>query len=495
MRTLRLFLPRLEYILLLAVFWGVVSSGPRILNFDGDLPRHILNGQLILQERQVATTDIFSFRTTGYPSFPHEWLTQVAFALVYGWLDLDGIVLLTALVITLTWGLVFRRAMRSSSSLLIALILVGLGIAASQIHVLPRPHILSYLLTVIWISLLENVVEGRGRLWWILPAVMLLWVNLHGMFMFGLLILTIYLIGNFLDEPSRAWFTASRTRSLALAGILSFLATLTSPSGPRIWEAITSLGSNAYITSRIPEYQSPDFHMPETWPFVALLLLTLIGLGRLTEKISWTETLLVSAFAGFALYSSRMIPIFALVVTPIAVKVMTNWLRIEYPRARLWTIDANLQKTNSLSNGLIWIVASILLVAIILRSGTTIDPEGRGNRFDERFFPVAAVTWLEDQPEIGRMFNEFDWGGYLLLSLWPDHQIFMDGHTHIYGETLTREYERVISRSPGWEDILDKYQVQWVIIRKNAPLVPALLALGNWELAYEDTTAAILIRR
>ena len=495
MKALRLLLPRLEYILLIAVFWGIVASGPRILNFDGDLPRHLLHGKLILQERQVATTDIFSFRTTGYPSFPHEWLTQVVFALVYRWLALDGIVLLTALVITLTWGLVFRRALRRSNSLLVTLVLVALGIAASQIHVLPRPHILSYLFTAIWISLLENVDRGQRGFWWTLPAVMLLWVNLHGMFVLGILILGMYLVGDFLDLPTGAWFTAPKTKSLLLTGGLSLLATFVSPSGPHIWEAIASLGSNAYITSKIPEYQSPNFHLPETWPFVALLLLTLIGLARRTKKISWTETLLVTAFTGLALYSSRMIPMFALVVTPIAANATADWLRIDYPRARLWAVDVNLYKTNSASNGLIWIVASVLLIAILLRSGATIDPEGRGNQFDERFFPVEAVAWLENHPQTGRMFNEFDWGGYLLLRLWPGHQIFMDGHTHIYGEALTREYEQVVLQNKGWENILDNYQVQWVIMRKNAPLIPALLALGDWEIAYEDTTTAILIRR
>src|SRR5690349_15806816 len=116
MKLFRFLLPRIEYILLIAVFWGIAANGPRILNFDGDLPRHILTGNLILQTQRVSTTDIFSFRTTGYPSFPHEWLSQVILALIYDWLGLDGIVLLTGLVIILTWGLVYHQAMRKSKS-------------------------------------------------------------------------------------------------------------------------------------------------------------------------------------------------------------------------------------------------------------------------------------------------------------------------------------------------------------------------------------------
>ncbi len=234
MKLVRFFLPRIEYILLIAVFWGIVASGPRILNFDGDLPRHILTGNLTLQARHVSTTDIFSFRTAGRPSFPHEWVSQVLFATAYNWLGLDGIVLLTALVIMLTWMIVYRRASRKSNSFFAILALIALGVAASQIHVLPRPHIFTYLLTAIWITLLESINEDKTRIWWALPIVMFLWVNMHGMFVIGILTLGIYAAGDFLNNPSKAWFGTQKARSFLFGGGLSFLATFFSPSGPDI---------------------------------------------------------------------------------------------------------------------------------------------------------------------------------------------------------------------------------------------------------------------
>ena len=464
MKLLHFFLPRIEYILLAAIFWGILASGPRILNFDGDLPRHLLTGNLILHTQRVLTTDIFSFRTTGFQSFPHEWLSQVIFAGIYDWLGLDGIVLLTALMIMFTWAIIYRQAVRQSKSFFAALILVGLGVAASQIHVLPRPHIFTYLLTAIWITLLERMDEEKSRSWWLLPLVMLFWVNLHGMFVLGIAILGIYLVGDFLNAPSLAWFRTHRARSMFLAGGLAILATFFSPSGPKIWAAIAALGSNAYITSKIPEYQSPNFHFPETWPFIMMLVLTIIGFARRNEKSSWIEILLVSSFTGLALYTSRIIPLFAIIVTPIAAKAVANWLHADYPHSRFFVIEENIYQINSTSNGLIWIIAIVLFATVLLRSGKAIDPQGQGNVFNESFFPVQAVTWLETHPQNGHMFNEFDWGGYLLLRLWPTYQIFMDGHTHIYGEALTREYEQVLAQSDGWQKILNKYDVRWAII-------------------------------
>jgi len=495
MKWLRFFLPRIEYILLIAVFWGIVANGPKILNFDGDLPRHILTGNLILQAHRVSTTDFFSFRTVGYPSYPHEWLSQGIFAIAYDWLGLDGIVLLTAFVVMLTWGIVYRQTIHKSSSFFSTLIITALGVGASQIHVLPRPHIFTYMLTAIWIALLEKISENKTRFWWTLPMVMFLWVNMHGMFVLGIIIWGIYLVGDFLDHPSRTWFGAQKTKSFLLAGGLSLLATLFSPSGPKIWQAIASLGSNAYITSKIPEYQSPDFHLPETWLFIAILLLVIIGFARSRERVSWVDILLVTSFTGIALYTSRMIPLFAIVVVPIAARAISNWARNEYPQSRFWIVEDNIFKTNSTANGLVWVFVIILMIAVLLRSGSPLDPQGQGNIFDKNFFPVEAVSWLESHPQHGHMFNEFDWGGYLLLRLWPQQQIFMDGHTHIYGEALTREYEQVITLSKGWEEILKKYDVKWVILRVNTPLAAALSTSNDWEKAYQDTTAIVLVHK
>src|ERR1051325_9778573 len=100
MKLLHFFLPRIEYILLAAIFWGILASGPRILNFDGDLPRHLLTGNLILHTQRVLTTDIFSFRTTGFQSFPHEWLSQVIFTWIYDFFCFGDYVVLASRMIT-----------------------------------------------------------------------------------------------------------------------------------------------------------------------------------------------------------------------------------------------------------------------------------------------------------------------------------------------------------------------------------------------------------
>jgi len=278
---------------------------------------------------------------------------------------------------------------------------------------------------------------------------------------------------------------------MLLGGALSLLATLLSPTGISIWGAVISFGGNDYIKSRIPELQSANFHLPETWPFILILLLSIMAFSRSSSKTSWCHSFLITAFAAAALYFSRMLPFFAIVAAPIMAQSCTNWLKQDFPDSRIWTIEKNITTLNRSSNGLIWIVAVVLIVTVLFKFNIPIDSGNKGNQFEPDFFPVEAVTWLEANPQSGHVFNEFDWGGYILLTLWPDQQIFMDGWIHVYGEKLIREYEQVITLSNGWETIFDKYQITWAIVRVQAPVAKALESKG-WINLYQDKTAIIL---
>jgi len=191
------------------------------------------------------------------------------------------------------------------------------------------------------------------------------------------------------------------------------------------------------------------------------------------------------------LYSSRMLPFFAIVTVPIAAQTFSNWLKQDFPQNRVSVIESNINAINQSSNGMIWVFTVVLAVFMLFTLNKPVDTENKGNVFDPQFFPVEAVSWLESHPQSGHVFNEFDWGGYMLLKLWPAYQIFMDGHTHIYGEKLTREYEHVITLSNNWELVFDKYQITWVIVRVDSVIANALKNKG-WENLYQDATATIL---
>ncbi|MCE7861066.1 MAG: hypothetical protein DYG86_14930, partial [Chloroflexi bacterium CFX2] len=121
------------------------------------------------------------------------------------------------------------------------------------------------------------------------------------------------------------------------------------------------------------------------------------------------------------------------------------------------------------------------------------EVRGEAVQFNPNVFPVAASDWLETHPQSGNMFNEFNWGGYLLFRAWPHHKVFLDSQTDFYGEALVREYEAALTAGSGWESVLEKYDIEWTIIPPDSPLARKLQTLG-WKIEYGDDTAVILRR-
>jgi hypothetical protein len=152
--------------------------------------------------------------------------------------------------------------------------------------------------------------------------------------------------------------------------------------------------------------------------------------------------------------------------------------------------DGNIYHTDQKLKGGIWIVVYTLLMVVFL----TTPAMQTYNTYDPAVFPVEAVDWLEENPQDGNVFNHFPWGGYLLYREWPETLVFIDGQTDFYGEALTREYEQVITLDEDWEQILEKYQVDWILIPANSILAEALSGHTGWQTQYTDNTAVILKR-
>jgi hypothetical protein len=116
------------------------------------------------------------------------------------------------------------------------------------------------------------------------------------------------------------------------------------------------------------------------------------------------------------------------------------------------------------------------------------------NQFDAQTFPVEAADWLKVHPEAGNMFNDFNWGGYLLYRLWPGQRVFIDSQTDFYGEALVRDYESIMSAREDWDEPLKKYAINWVIVPADSQLSKVLAQNSDWERSYQDKLAVIFRR-
>jgi hypothetical protein len=480
----RYLIPRLRDVLFLAILVSALALGPRMLNLDSDLGRHLTIGRYILKTHQIPNRDLFSHTRLGDSRPAYEWLTQVIFASAEKLAGLDGPLFVTALCIAAAFTIVLTDSARRSQMPLTALTITALAVATSSLHWLPRPHVITFLLLAIWLERLERVRRGESIPMWHFPALMLIWVNAHGGFVFGILAWVAYAAGWIL-ERGRKSINEPFGKRLILIGGLSLVTTFITPSLWGNWQAVLSNHSQ-FILSRTVETMPPDLTQPGTWPFAMMVLLSVIIILATRKSISISHIFLLAGFATLGLLMARNIPLFAITAAPILSMGARDVL---YAIKRWRTIEANIAALESQLRGAIWPILFSVGLALFIGGRYQFEKKTLAH-FDERVFPVSAADWLIRNPQSGNMFNEINWGGYLLYRLWPEHKVFLDSQTDFFGEELVKEYDRAILAQEGWQAVLEKYEIEWAILPTSAPLTDALQASG-WNVIYEDVNAVI----
>ncbi|MFN8435642.1 MAG: hypothetical protein U0V18_16580 [Anaerolineales bacterium] len=481
---MRYFLPKLNDIIFLSLLTSVLLMGPKTFNLDGDLGRHITIGYYILDNMSIPTKDVFSHTLYGEPLTPHEWLSQLVFAVAHKMLSLSGTVLVIAVLIGGTFSIIYWDSRQRSNTPLLTLILTILAATASSIHWLARPHIFTFLFLAIWAYFLEQIQRDRKIPIWIFGILMVLWANTHGAFIAGFVVLGAYTVGHYVDavlSKQQVEITKMLTW-IKIVGV-SVIATFLNPSGIHLWQ--TSLGyiGNSYLVNHTVEYQAVDFHILGFCPFLLMILLSMLVLSFKHQRISSAHALLITGWTIMGLYSARNIPLYAIIFTPIIAEIISTNFRCLH-----WlVVEKKIMMIEDSVTGFIWPIVGIFCTFILLNTKAM----QAYNTFNPSVFPVEAINWLDENPQEGPVFNYFTWGGYLLYREWPNQLVFIDGQTDFYGEILTREYEKVISLDEGWESVLEKYEISWALVEVNSPLAKTLADHG-WTTQYKDGTAIIL---
>ncbi|MFN8461506.1 MAG: hypothetical protein U0X93_07015 [Anaerolineales bacterium] len=459
-----------------------------MLSIDSDLGRHLTLGNYILEHRAIPTNDLFSHTLTGESRPPYEWLSQVAFAISYRLLGLDGVILLTALIVSAAIAIVFRQSVRRSGSLLISLVVTLLATAATSIHWLPRPHVITFLLLAIWVENLERIRRSENIGIYFFPLTMLFWANLHGGFIFGFLALAAYVAGWAWDRL-RKQATNEIAKKYLLIGLTSLAASIITPDLWHNWEAVLN-NRSAFILNRTVETMPPNLLDPSNAPFVILLALAIFFSLVNWRSISAAHVFLLGGLGGLALLMTRNIPLFAIACAPI----LTVWIAAKANHFPIWKrFGERFVNLASPSRWFLLPTITVLFAVGFFAFNHTQDKQIYN--FNPQVFPIRAADWLEENPVEGNMFNEFNWGGYLLYRLWPRELVFVDSQSDFYGEPLMRDYETMMFAQNDWKSLLEKYQIDWAIIHTDSPLAVQLKQESDWITLYEDPTAVILQRK
>lgn len=478
-----------------------------LFNADGDLARHLAVGRQILADQAVPTIDLFSHTKGGYPFIPYEWLSEVIYALAYQQLGYGGIAVLAASLAALPFLLLTRWMAREGSNLFLVILLVAVGALATSVHWLARPHLFTILLALLWTRSLQDYQStDRLRYLAVLPPMMIVWVNLHGGFLVGFVILGVFTLSSAAEglvaRIDRKTASAHRpmlnAKKLGIAGVVSLAAVGINPAGYAVLPHVLSYFQYRFLVDNTMEYLSPNFHDLGSQLFAGLLLLAIVALALTPQRRSILDIALLVVWIFFSLFSARNIPLFVVICLPFLGRLSTGAL--DAIRMSLWRnpdrrsgLATRLSATEQLMGRPLLPVLGIALAFWVTAGGVEAIQVKVG--FDEKKFPVQALPQAEDLGARGNLFNYFPWGGYVLYAGYPKHRVFIDGQTDFYGEELTRDYFKVARLEPGWEDVLDRYQIEWVLFPHQSPLSQMLDRSPEWQLAYQDETADLHLRK
>jgi hypothetical protein len=450
----------------------------------------------------------------GQTWYAWEWLYDVLIAAIYQWLGLNGVVFFTAVVIAATFALVLRLALHRGSSLPVAVILLMLAVGASTIHFFARPHVLSWLLTVIWFQLLDSsettletaahVKQDRRLLW--LPVIMLLWTNLHGGFLLGIALCGLYLIAGliryFSDRKDRQ--TIGRwLKRLAVATLFSLFATLVNPYGYKLHVHIYLYLSNRFLMNHIDEFLSPNFHGVAQQCFAALLLITVAAVATKRQKLSLSHLLVIIFAAYSGLYASRNLPVSSILLTLIVAPILSASisdvgasqkmsLRLRRLISGSNAFASRMTEMELRFRGHLWpALALILGLVVCIQHGRLGARQVMDAHFDAKRFPVQAAEVIAQRGIEEPIFAPDYWGGYLIYRFFPNARVFVDDRHDLYGERFLKDYLKVVQVQPDWEKFLNERKVDCVLAPTAGSLANILKETPTWNLIYEDSTAVL----
>jgi hypothetical protein len=324
-----------------------------------------------------------------------------------------------------------------------------------------------------------------------------LWVNLHGGFAIGFILLVVTLAGQVIDRlmhASQPGVLAWRgVRSLALATAACLLVVPLNPYGFQLYLYPLRTVSIGVLQDFIQEWQSPNFHMLGAQVFVWLLLATLAVIGLSRRRVLFTDLAVLGAFTYLALLAGRNIAMAALIAAPILTRHAAAWLsdlHLEHPR-----LAALVDPTPSAGQWPIlnWSLLALGLLAAVIKTADASLPTTNEKAL-AAYLPLKAAAFVEQAQPAGPMFNSYNWGGYLAWRLYPAYPVFVDGRTDLYDDALLTEYLDVAQGRSNYASILGQYGVRLVFVEQDSLLADRLQGDPAWRQLYRDERAILFQR-
>jgi tetratricopeptide (TPR) repeat protein len=487
----------LFFLVVFFVFCALFAAH-KIKSFD--IWWHLKTGEWIWQHKAIPSVDPFSYTFRGAKWIDFEWLFQAVIYPIYQLGGFEGLIIFKIVVILLTFVILFlicREVDGGRRWLTVTVLFVALLVARGRFMV--RPQIISLLFLAFYFYLLTLHRGGqlsiRQMVLFLLPL-HILWVNFHGSFLLGILLTGIYALGRFVPQALthhrdlKPVFQDKKLQGLLFLFLLLCLASLLNPHTYQAFLIPLKTAEAGEALKGIAEWQPVAikflglFVIERTMWFRALFLLGVASFFINRRNLMSVENVLVFLlFSYMAFKHIRFFGTFAIAVTPIIVYNL---------KAFRWQIK-----------GLRWIQVLLLLVIVgfcVRDVGSFINKKELG--FGSlKYYPEETVVFLEKHGVKGKIFNHYDFGGYIIWRLYPNIPVFIDGRTPtIYEENFFWLYALGERSREVWKQIVERYGVEIVLTRDDRQLGYASFMYRldedeNWQLVAFDDVSNLYLKK
>jgi hypothetical protein len=460
---------------------------------DPDIWWHLRDAGQQLRNHAFLRADTYSFTATHAPWINHEWLAELPFLAGWHIAGTRGMLFVTGITVELIFMGVYWLAYRRSGSWPCATLITMIASLLATVSFGPRTLLFGWICLVVELILLE-LFEERPRVALGLPPLFLAWINLHGSWLIGIVLLaTFFLSGCFgverglLHSPRMA---RAHLRLMGAAIALSVCALFINPYGWHLLAYPFDLAFHQTLNiTHVEEWRPLDLQSSRGVIFLASLAALFFTqiITPTTNRRTWTTGEL--AFVAIGTYSAfrhtRFLFLAAIVVMP------TIGGHLAHAVHSMRRGVANTTKSRALTAwSRAWLNA-ILLTAMILLSYCAMAYRSRSLRAPSKDFPEAALPFLKSFQPYGPLFNECLWGGYITYNV-PHLQVFIDSRFDIFERNGTlKDYLDIIGLRKSVE-LLDLHHIRYVLFERDTPLVYLLQQTHQWQPLYDDGSTILL---
>lgn len=468
-------------VLLGAILVSVVFVAERSIRLDPDTWWHIKVGSDILATHQFPIADHYSFTVRGAPWIAYEWLGDVVMSLASR-SGLGGTELLlvasTSLIILLIYYYAWLKCKECKAAFLATVAVIPLAMLSMTV----RPQLFGYMFLVITLVCLEQFRQGHRRALWLLPPVILLWVNTHGSFVLGFMAMGLYWASGLVDLSwgglhAERWPLHDRIR-LELVALVCVLMLPITPYGARLATvpvdyAFSLPGNMAHVQ----EWQPVNFSQWQGKWFLVLVILFVLALLTLRLRCSLVET----GFFVFSVFETcvhvRFAIVFAIIFAPMLAALMTRW------------VDPYNRSVDKYALNAVLMLGLIFMWVKYYPSKSVLEQKVASG------FPVEAVHYLRQHPLPGPMLNSYGFGGYMIWANVPRQGVFIDGRGDLYERAgVFADFRRMVDITPETQLLLRRYGIQSCLLQRSTPLAIFLSADPHWTRVYQDNVAEMFVR-